>query len=60
MVSALLMLRRVVATFRYAVREEDFLNIFGAGVALAIIGTISYTLGATGIPSTRSTSRWRR
>jgi hypothetical protein len=54
------MLRRVVATFRYAVREEDFLNIFGAGVALAIIGTISYTLGATGIPSTRSTSRWRR
>jgi hypothetical protein len=31
MVSALLMLRRVIATFRYAVREEDFLNVFGAG-----------------------------
>lgn len=46
MVSALLMLRRVIATFRYAIREEDFLNVFGAGVALTIIGTISYTLGA--------------
>jgi hypothetical protein len=31
MVSALLMLRRVIATFRCAVREEDFLNVFGAG-----------------------------
>ena len=28
---------------RYAVREEDFLNVFGAGVALPLIGTISYT-----------------
>jgi hypothetical protein len=30
MLSALLMLRRVGAAFRYAVREEEFLNIFGA------------------------------
>jgi Ion channel len=44
-VSALLMLRRVIATLRYAVREEDFLNIFGAGVALVVIGTLSYALG---------------
>jgi hypothetical protein len=46
MLSALLMLRRVAAAFRYAVREEEFLRIFGAGVALAFIGTLSYTLGA--------------
>jgi hypothetical protein len=31
MLSALLMFRRVVSAFRYAVREEDFLNVFGAG-----------------------------
>jgi Ion channel len=46
MLSALLMLRRVAHAFRYAVQEEEFLRIFSAGVALAIIGTLSYTLGA--------------
>jgi Ion channel len=46
MVSALLMLRRVVKAFRYAVREEEFLNIFGAGVLLVVIGTLTYALGA--------------
>jgi voltage-gated potassium channel len=46
MVSALLMLRRVVKAFRYAVREEEFLNIFGAGVLLVMIGTLTYALGA--------------
>ena len=30
---------------RYAAREEDFLNVFGAGVALVVIGTVSYALG---------------
>jgi hypothetical protein len=45
MVSALLMLRRVVATVRYAVEEEDFLNILSAGVLLVVIGTIAYALG---------------
>jgi len=46
MVSALLMLERVVKAFRYAVREEDFLNVFGAGALLVAIGTVSYALGA--------------
>jgi Na+/H+ antiporter NhaC len=45
MVSALLMLRRVGHAFRYAVREEDFLPVFGAGVALVLIGTVAYSLG---------------
>jgi hypothetical protein len=44
-VSALLMLRRVIAAFRYAVREEDFLNVFGAGIGLVISGTLAYALG---------------
>jgi hypothetical protein len=32
MLSALLMFRRVSKAFRYAVREDEFLNLFGAGV----------------------------
>ena len=46
MVSALLMFRRVVDVVRYAVREEDFLNVLSAGIFLAVLGTLSYTLGA--------------
>jgi Ion channel len=46
MVSALLMLRRVSKAFRYAVREDEFLNVFGAGVLLVVIGTVTYSLGA--------------
>jgi hypothetical protein len=45
MVSALLMLRRVARALRFAVREQDFLNVFGAGVTLVFIGTLSYALG---------------
>jgi hypothetical protein len=30
MLSALLMLRRMAHALQYAVREEDFLNVFGA------------------------------
>jgi hypothetical protein len=45
MLSALLMFRRVAAAMRYAVHEEDFLNVLGAGVTLVLIGTISYALG---------------
>jgi voltage-gated potassium channel len=45
MLSALLMLRRVGRALRYAVREEDFRPVFGAGVLLVFIGTISYSLG---------------
>jgi Trk-type K+ transport system membrane component len=44
MLSALLMLKRVSAAFRYAVREEDFLNVFLAGVCLAFLGTLTYSL----------------
>ena len=43
MLSALLMLRRVSAAFRYAVREEDFLKFF-AGVFLAVLGTLTYSV----------------
>jgi Ion channel len=46
MLSALLMLQRVVKAFRYAVREEEFLNVFGAGVLLVAIGTLTYALGS--------------
>jgi hypothetical protein len=44
--SALLMLRRVAKAFRYAVREDEFLNVFGAGVLLVLIGTVTYALGS--------------
>jgi voltage-gated potassium channel len=46
MVSALLMLQRVSKAFRYAVREDEFLNVFGAGVLLVVIGTVTYSLGS--------------
>ena len=45
MLSALLMFRRVANAMRYAVHQEDFLNVLGAGVTLVLIGTISYALG---------------
>jgi hypothetical protein len=44
MVSALLMLRRVSKAFRYAVPEDEFRNVFGAGVLLVVIGTVTYSL----------------
>ena len=37
-----MMYRRLRNTIRYAVREEDFLNIFTAGVTLVAIGTITF------------------
>ncbi len=45
MVSAVLMLRRLARAVRYAAREEEFLPVLSAGVALIAIGTISYALG---------------
>lgn len=45
MVSALLMLRRVVRALRYAVREEAFAPVLGAGLALVVTGTLTYALG---------------
>ena len=46
MISAILMLRRLVGALRVALREEDFARILGAGLALIIIGTLAYSLGA--------------
>jgi Ion channel len=43
--SALLMLRRLSRALRYAVDEQDFLPVLGAGVALIVTGTVSYALG---------------
>jgi Na+/H+ antiporter NhaD/arsenite permease-like protein len=44
MLSALLM-RRVARALRYAVREEEFLPVAGAGTALIVTGTLAYALG---------------
>jgi hypothetical protein len=44
-ISALLMLRRGRRAFQFAVREDEFLNVFGAGVLLVFVGTLSYALG---------------
>jgi Ion channel len=44
MLSALLMLRRVARALHYAVREEDFLPVLGAGTLLVVLGTLTYTL----------------
>jgi len=40
-----MMLRRVVPAFRYAVCEEEFLNVFSAALLLVVIGTVTYSLG---------------
>ena len=44
MLSALMMLRRVLPALRYATREEEFGPIAGAAVLLVVIGTLTYTL----------------
>ena len=46
MFSAVLMFRRVVKAFRYAVREEAFGPVLSAGVLLVVTGTLAYALGA--------------
>ena len=45
MLSALMMLRRVLPALRYAMTEEEFGPIAGAAVLLLVIGTLTYTLG---------------
>jgi hypothetical protein len=37
---------RAAKAFRYAIREEEFLNVFGAGAVLVVIGTLIYALGS--------------
>jgi len=44
MLSALMMWRRLRATIRHALQEEDFGPILAAAVTLIAIGTITYTL----------------
>ena len=44
MLSALMMLRRVLPALRYAMREEEFGPIAGAAVLLVVVGTLTYTL----------------
>ncbi len=39
------MLHRVRRALRFAVREDDFLDVLSAGVLLIMIGTILYALG---------------
>jgi hypothetical protein len=46
MLSAILMLRRLLSALRVALRDEDFGRILGAGLLLIVIGTLTYTLGA--------------
>ena len=45
MLSALLMMRRLAAALRVALREEDFARVLSAGLALIIIGTLAYSIG---------------
>jgi hypothetical protein len=45
MLSALMMLRRVLPAFRYAIREEEFLPILSAALLLLLVGTLTYSLG---------------
>ena len=45
MVSALLMLQRVVRALRHAICEEEFLPVLSAGAGLALTGTVAYALG---------------
>lgn len=45
MISALLMLRRLAAALRVALREEDFARVLSAGLLLIIIGTLAYSIG---------------
>jgi hypothetical protein len=58
MLSAFLMLRRLAATLRVALRKGDFERVLSAGLVLIVVGTITFALG--GASSTGSTSPWRR
>jgi hypothetical protein len=45
MVSALIMWQRLLRAMRYALREEDFGPVLGAGGFLVLTGTVTYSLG---------------
>jgi hypothetical protein len=44
-VSAILMIRRFVRTFRRAAKDAEFVPLAGASLALIVTGTLAYTLG---------------
>ena len=46
MLSALMMMRRLAQALRVALRDEDFGRVLAAGLALIVIGTLAYSLGA--------------
>src|SRR5687767_4299176 len=46
MLSALMMMRRLAAALRVALRDEHFGRILSAAVALVVIGTVTFALGA--------------
>jgi hypothetical protein len=45
-ISAVMMMRRLAAALRVALREEDFGRVLSAGLALIVIGALTYSLGA--------------
>jgi hypothetical protein len=45
MLSVARMFQRFLGAIRYAAKEESFAAVFGAGIVLVIIGTITYSLG---------------
>ena len=45
MISAILMMRRLLGALRVALRDEDFGRILSAAVTLIVIGTLAYSLG---------------
>jgi hypothetical protein len=45
MLSVARMVQRFLGAIRYAAKEESFAAVFGAGIALVIIGTVTYSLG---------------
>jgi hypothetical protein len=46
MLSAFLMLRRLAAALRVALRGEDFERVLSAALALIVLGTITFTLSS--------------
>ena len=46
MLSSLMMMRRLAQALRVALRDDDFGRVMAAGLALIIIGTLAYSLGA--------------
>jgi hypothetical protein len=46
MLSALMMMRRLAAALRVALRDEDFGRILSAALLLILVGTITFRLGA--------------